>query len=267
MRLDRALPPETLRGHKPIMRLWHTKTVWEKLAKEDPYWAVLTDPDKAGNKWQLEEFFATGRETVDRDLETIRKTVTLPEAGRALDFGCGVGRLTQALATHFETVVGVDVAAPMIELAREHNSAGARVEYVHNPASDLAIFPEASFDFVYSVITLQHIPPALIRNYLKEFCRICRPGGVIFFQLPATAPRPKWRFSWYPPTTWMRIKRYLRKKAAIDPEMTMNALKKDEVLAIFAKNGANPLKIESYNAAGDLKSYAYLFQRGHVVTC
>ena len=42
---------------------------------------------------------------------------------RALDFGCGVGRLTRALGTRFESALGVDISAGMIEQARRLNEA------------------------------------------------------------------------------------------------------------------------------------------------
>ncbi|MBT5902148.1 MAG: class I SAM-dependent methyltransferase [Opitutaceae bacterium] len=244
------------------MRLWHTKTVWEKLAREDPFWAVLTDPDKSNNRWKLDEFFETGRKTVDDNMVTIKAALPDLCLNTALDFGCGVGRLSQALGEHFHRVTGIDVAAPMIELAETHNRAPEKIAYRHNPASDLRQLPDDSFDLVYSVITLQHIPPSLIRGYLREFCRVCRPGGAIFFQLPATAPSKRWRFPWYLPTTWMRVKRFFLKTTAIQAEMSMNALKKDEVLAILAKNGVKTVQTSPYAAAGDLESFSYLAQKG-----
>ncbi|WP_221032861.1 class I SAM-dependent methyltransferase [Actomonas aquatica] len=240
------------------MRLWHNKTVWEKLAREDPYWAVLTLPDTTGNRWEIEQFFATGRENVDTDLTYIAGQRPDLRREHALDFGCGVGRLSQALADHFAQVTGIDIAAPMIELAQKHNQHGERVRYVHNPASDLRCLPDASFDLVYSVITLQHIPTALIRGYLREFLRVCRPGGAIYFQLPAEAPVQPWRFSWYPPTLWMRFKRWFRKAAAIDPEMVMNALPKAEVIALLEKHGGTVIDTRPDHAAGDLESWSYL---------
>jgi len=243
------------------MRLWHTKTVWEKLARQDPYWAVLTDPAKTDNQWKIEEFFATGRETVDADVAYLQSKVTLAPQSRVLDFGCGVGRLSQALAGHFSDVHGVDVAEPMVELARQHNHHDERVTYHHNPASDLRLFPKGHFDLIYSVITLQHIPPPLIRGYLAEFCRTCRPGGLIYFQLPSTSPPSRWRFSWYPPTTWMRIKRFFLRKTAIQAEMTMNSLRKGEVLAIFSQNGAKPVDIRPDHSAQPLESWTYLFKK------
>jgi len=244
------------------MRLWHTKTVWERLARQDPYWAVLTDPQKTGNQWERDEFFATGQKTVEEDIAYLRSKIELPGSGRVLDFGCGVGRLSQALAAHFDEVHGVDIAEPMIELAKNHNQHGPRVAYHHNPASDLRLFPDNHFDLIYSVITLQHIPAPLIRGYLHEFCRICRPGGFIYFQLPSTEPSKRWRFSWYLPTTWMRIKRFLLRKTMIRPIMSMNSLKKSEVLGIINQNHAKLVNIRPDNSAAPHQSWTYLFQKG-----
>lgn len=240
------------------MKLWHTKTVWEKLAREDPYWAVLTVPDKAGNRWQPGEFFETGVADVAADMDYLGEHLPELRRGRALDFGCGVGRLTQALARHFEHVTGLDVAEPMIERAREHNEQGDRVNYVHNPASDLRQFDDDQFDLVYSVITLQHIPVALTRGYLREFVRVCRPGGALLFQMTATVPLSHARFSWYPPTIWKRLKRGFLRVTGLKAQMSMNALSKSEVIDCLGKAGANVVKVRPYHAAGELESWLYL---------
>ncbi len=107
---------------------------------------------------------------------------------RALDFGCGVGRLSQALAEHFERVVGVDIAESMVQRAREYNRYGDRVVYLVNTSDDLEILDSNSFDFVYTNITLQHIPPEPAGKYIREFFRVLRPGGVAIFQVPSGKP-------------------------------------------------------------------------------
>jgi 2-polyprenyl-3-methyl-5-hydroxy-6-metoxy-1,4-benzoquinol methylase len=102
---------------------------------------------------------------------------------RALDFGCAVGRLTQALADHFAHVVGVDIAQAMVDQARAYNRHGARVDYVLNTAPDLRVFGDASFDFVYCNKVLQHIRPRAQLGFIREFVRLLRPGGVAAFQM------------------------------------------------------------------------------------
>jgi SAM-dependent methyltransferase len=104
--------------------------------------------------------------------------------GAALDFGCGVGRLTQALCRHFERAVGVDIAPSMIRLANQFNRFGDRCRYCLNEANDLRLFADDSFDFIYSNLVLQHMQPDYSKNYIKEFVRVLAPGGIAFFQLP-----------------------------------------------------------------------------------
>lgn len=163
---------------------------WNLFGKQDPLWAIATWPDKKGNRWKLDEFFALGQKEVDEVLEDIRKLGLVFSRGRALDFGCGVGRLTQALAKHFTQVVGVDIAHSMIDLARRYNRHGSDCRYVLNEVADLRQFPEDDFDFVYSNIVLQHMEPDYSKAYIREFVRVLRPQGVVVFQLPSRCTVP-----------------------------------------------------------------------------
>jgi 2-polyprenyl-3-methyl-5-hydroxy-6-metoxy-1,4-benzoquinol methylase len=106
--------------------------------------------------------------------------------GRALDFGCGVGRLTQALARHFNLVERVDIVRSMIELSNKFNRYGDRCKY-HVSGADLSMFDDETFDFMYSNLVLQHIKPEYSRNYIKEFLRMLAPKGVLVFDLATEA--------------------------------------------------------------------------------
>lgn len=158
---------------------------WEDAARKDPLWAILSDPAKRNRAWDLDEFFETGRREIARlftDLRALRYSL---RPGDALDFGCGVGRLTQALAPSFQRVTGVDVSPTMIRLAERLNRFPDRVRYVVNTRPDLVVLPAMSFDFIYSDIALQHIPPDQSRAYIAEFLRVLKPGGLAVFQLTA----------------------------------------------------------------------------------
>ena len=95
--------------------------------------------------------------------------------GRALDFGCGVGRLTQALALHFDAVTGVDISGPMLEHARAHNRLGERVTYVHNTRPDLACFADGSFDCITIGFGLRNVTDKAAA--LAAMGRLLKPGG------------------------------------------------------------------------------------------
>jgi SAM-dependent methyltransferase len=160
------------------------QSTWEDLAKQDPLWAILSVPAKKGGKWDLEEFFYQGRAEATRVLQKVTSLHSL-RFEAALDFGCGVGRVTQYFADQFQKVIGVDISARMIELARQFNQSRQNVEYCHNPHRDLAMFTDRSFDFVYSNLVLQHMKPMYAVRYINEFFRITRPDGIIVFQIPA----------------------------------------------------------------------------------
>lgn len=163
---------------------------WEELAEVDPLWAILASPEGKGGRWQLDEFFATGEKEIADVFDTADRLGLPKQHDLALDFGCGVGRLTRALAGRFREAVGVDIAEEMVRLARELNQ-GGNCRFELNARSDLTAFDDRSFDFVYSALVLQHLPRReLIEGYLGEFLRVLRPGGLAVFQtlahLPAT---------------------------------------------------------------------------------
>ncbi len=147
-------------------------------------WAVLTGPLATARAWDEDAFFKTGVAEIESVLDRVCRVAATPRFERALDFGCGVGRLTQALGRHFKKADGVDIASAMIARAQALNRLGDRCQYHLNETDDLAAFSDGLFDFVYSTITLQHMEPRYSRRYIEEFFRVVRPGGVVVFQIP-----------------------------------------------------------------------------------
>jgi SAM-dependent methyltransferase len=90
--------------------------------------------------------------------------------GRVLDYGCGYGDLTAAVArTH--DVVGCDVDPGRVAFARREHQ---RVEFAQCTPAE-APFAAASFDVVLSAVVIHFVPdPAA---YLREARRVLRPGG------------------------------------------------------------------------------------------
>ena len=167
------------------MELKELQKHWNQFGKQDPLWAILTQQDKKGNKWTPEEFFESGRQEIAGVMEYVQKLGLLRQRGRALDFGCGVGRLTQALASYFDEVVGVDIAPSMVRLAKQYNRLCAGCAYRVNDQDNLRLFPDQEFHFIYSNIVLQHMKPEYAKSYIKKFLRVLKPEGVLIFQLPS----------------------------------------------------------------------------------
>jgi SAM-dependent methyltransferase len=174
---------------------------WTRLGGEDPLWAVCVAPGKRHGGWGEAEFLATGRAEVDAAVEWLERLGSGPGWGRVLDFGCGAGRLSQALARHADAVVGVDISPGMLDTARRLNTA-PNCEFVLNDGPDLRMFGDGSFDLVYTALVLQHLPRPMVETCLAEFLRVLRPGGVAVAQTP-TSPRwtfrgALWRFAPWP---------------------------------------------------------------------
>jgi SAM-dependent methyltransferase len=175
------------------MRLRDLQRNWQRMAETDPLWAISTAPEYKAHKWDLEQFFASGVKEIRDAMTDVRAARPDLARGTALDFGCGVGRLSQALADHFDHVTGVDIAPAMIGQGRELNRHGEGVCYVLNESSDLSQFSASSFDFIYSAITLMHMEPRYSTRYIAEFVRLLRPDGAALFQLPAPTHRQQIR--------------------------------------------------------------------------
>lgn len=162
---------------------------WEDLGELDPCWAILAYPERRFGRWDLDEFFRSGEEEIARLRVDMQRLGYPTRAERALDFGCGVGRLTRSLAPHFRRVYGVDVSAPMITAARKLNAGLLNCEFVLNGHPDLRIFPNDHFDLIYSVLVLQHLPTrAAIVAYVADFARVLAPGGLLVCQIPSHIP-------------------------------------------------------------------------------
>jgi SAM-dependent methyltransferase len=131
---------------------------WRHYGAFEPYYGVLTHERflRANlNAEALEEFWQTGRADVQRSWSQLTKLFGDREPRSALDFGCGVGRLTRAMAEIAERAVGVDISPEMIAEG-QLNALPANVELTTE-------VPDGPFDWINSFIVFQHIPP--VRGY------------------------------------------------------------------------------------------------------
>jgi ubiquinone/menaquinone biosynthesis C-methylase UbiE len=165
--------------------LQHVMETWEVLGKEDPLWAIFSDPGKRGGRWDLQEFMETGERNVAHYHELIATHAhTSGTFSHVLDFGCGVGRLTFPWGKRAKRVTGVDISSGMLQIANDNLAGREHIKFVLNQSDDLQVFNNGEFDLVFSLVCLQHMPWSLAASYIAEFSRIGSPGGVVAFQLP-----------------------------------------------------------------------------------
>ncbi|HEV8516704.1 MAG TPA: class I SAM-dependent methyltransferase [Candidatus Limnocylindrales bacterium] len=159
---------------------------WEELARLDPYWAILTHPERRHGRWAVDEFFLTGEAEARRVLDRAA-SLGLPRTfGRLLDVGCGLGRVTRGFAPHFVECHGCDISAAMIDGARTLNRDLVNCRFTLVSGRDLGAFESASFDMVYCRFVLQHLPGGqAIRDSIVELVRVLAVDGLLVFQLPS----------------------------------------------------------------------------------
>lgn len=166
------------------------RSEWNERAREDANYYVAF-----GRREQdEEEFFATGADVV-RALETELKR--LSRRKRALEIGCGPGRLLRPMSRHFQEIHGIDVADEMVVRARRNLAQVPHAHAHHAEGSDLRAFPDSYFDFVYSYAVFQHIPAGeVVFGYLREVSRVLTPGGIAHLQLNGLAKSAQTYTTW-----------------------------------------------------------------------
>ncbi|MFC2113954.1 class I SAM-dependent methyltransferase [Bacteroidota bacterium] len=230
------------------MSFLSTKKNWEGFAKSDPLWAICTRPDKKGGRWTTEEFFQMGKTEIERILNLLKEKNYFPSnPEKALDFGCGVGRLSRSLTSYFSDITGVDVSQSMVTKALELNKDLEQVlHFVHNTENDLELFQNATYDFVFTTIVLQHIPYPESLSYIREFARILKSGGVMVFQLPTEDIRELSLLK------KLRSRIKIRERMALlgigkGYQMEMHIVPENEVTEILTSSGCEILDVFSTN--------------------
>ncbi len=158
-------------------------TQWNERAEENAYHYIASEKDV----WHERDFFESGERDVARHVDPFLREMNLDPTGkRMVEIGCGVGRMTFALAKRFGEVHGVDISSEMIQRAMGYKEklGFKNVSFQLGSGNDLLGLSDGSFDFCFSFIVLQHIPdPGIIRNYVSEMGRVLKVGGLYRFQV------------------------------------------------------------------------------------
>jgi 2-polyprenyl-3-methyl-5-hydroxy-6-metoxy-1,4-benzoquinol methylase len=146
-------------------------------AEDDAFW--LHDADPAVD---ICDPTLTVGACLDAILPTLAEHVPLEQA-RIVEFGCGVGRLTNPVQARYPDarVVGVDISARFLDIAAtEAARLGVNPTYILSANVGLAAIPEAQgCDAVYTMCVLQHLDGDRKRGLLHQAGRVLRPGGVL----------------------------------------------------------------------------------------
>ena len=216
-----------------------TDRAWQQYGKDNPYFGVLSDERFRGASLcesALRDFHASGEQYVQETLALCQRHFAAPVPTKALDFGCGVGRLTLALARHFESVTGIDVSQAMLDEARTScNTLGVGNVRWCEKLEELA-HEEGTFSFINTFIVLQHIEPTRGLGFIAAMLRLLDQGGHGAIHLTYAREKDRATLGVRPfgSKATQAIRRRLsalhRRLARRDPEMQMNAYPLNEVL-------------------------------------
>jgi SAM-dependent methyltransferase len=247
------------------MRKADTDADWELWGQRDPYFGVISnDKYRRKNLTQASkmEFFQSGEGHVHHLLEVCRKYVDKDFAPKsALDFGCGVGRITIPLARVVERVVGLDVADSMLSEARNNRDLyrASNVELLKSDDSLSAV--SGSFDLVHSTIVFQHLEPARGRELFRKLLSLLAPGGICAAHFTYGKIHYPATYGTVPPAEAPAgLSDTAQNARDADPLMLMNAYNVNELLFIVQTSGVARIHLEFTDHGGELGVILY-FQK------
>jgi SAM-dependent methyltransferase len=166
---------------------------WESLGAGESFWSVLTSDEfhSIALSETKQRFFASGEADLCDLINAFeRNFIDYSSICSAIDFGCGLGRVTHWLQRKFSQygsmrTYGVDISATHLAQAREElpTYGLSGVEFIHTPSVDsLQALPKV--DLIFTRISLQHSPPPVIVRAIDALLAALNPAGYAHFQVP-----------------------------------------------------------------------------------
>lgn len=215
---------------------------WHKLGKENPYWSVLTQEQYKNNNFDnnRSSFYSSGKYFVDVFMASLRRaSINIKNIKSCIDFGCGVGRVTFYLSKNFPMIYGIDISENHLNIARNYllSKDVSNVELIHALIiNDFESMPKV--DAIFSVITLQHNPPPVIKILFQILLRHLTPKGIAYIQLPT-----------YKNGYMFEIERYLN--SADDHQLEMHFIPQIEIYKIIDQEGCVCLEVREDGMVSD----------------
>jgi 2-polyprenyl-3-methyl-5-hydroxy-6-metoxy-1,4-benzoquinol methylase len=211
------------------------KNTWNRYGKEEPFWSVITNTkfkQENINQKNLDEFFLSGKHDAEFIKSKYKKYYT-HENPKILDFGCGVGRILSAWANP-KLADGCDISASHLETAKKY--------CIHNTLHlvEPGQCPKG-YDIIYSLITLQHCRPNLIKQCVISIIHALNTNGLALLHIPY----------------------FIARVHSSDTNMEMNYITQEEVNTICKENGVKILDIDESRdmCGGNIKNCVYIIQK------
>ncbi len=200
------------------------KRDWDERARKNAFHYIAS----WRSDWDPRSFFESGEEDYRRLVTPILQEMNFdPRSKSMVEVGCGAGRMTRVFAREFAQVDALDISVEMQRQAKEYLREFQNIRWILADGATLNGVEDASADFVFSYLVLQHLPAhSLATALLREILRVLKPGGLFLLQYNG-ARKPS--MNWKGRTAWnavnalwsaglQRAARAAAKSLHLDPE-------------------------------------------------
>jgi SAM-dependent methyltransferase len=225
---------------------------WKYWGLKNPYYGVLTSEEFRIENLTLDskqEFFLSGEKHINSILEFIHNHInpnfTLQ---KAVDFGCGTGRLLIPLAKQSKEAVGIDISEQMLLEASKNCKSESlnNVEFILS-TDDLEKLT-GSYNFIHSFIVFQHIPVFRGEQIIQNLFNHLAPSGIGIFHLTYHRNASKFRKA----INWLRVQipffnnifNVIQGKKIAEPIMQMNQYSLNRLFSFFQARGVQKIFTE-----------------------
>jgi len=216
------------------------REAWTHLGILRPHFSVLTNdkylPENLHES--IDDFWSSGEVEANQMIKILeRHGCGGYRDKQCVEYGCGVGRVTMALARKFKRVDAYDISPGHLQRAQlRAQETGVRNVVLHQCSSNmLAKLQEC--DFFYSRIVFQHNPPPVIIELTRQALASLRPGGVAVFQVPTHIVG--YRF---------RLQEWLNTNHALD--MQMHCVPQSKLFELITEQRCVVLEVREDGSAG-----------------
>lgn len=234
------------------LALERMRLAWTHLGTDRAHHSVLTNdaflPQNLPSS--IAHFWASGEQEAEQVFATIASNGMKPDELTCVEFGCGVGRVTGALARRFARVVAYDISPAHLARAAERMT-DLGLANVHLVACTESVLESIeACDFVYTRLVLQHNPPPLMNLLVRSLLRALSPGGLAIFQLPTFGDGYSFSLD-----AWLTAPQPL--------DMEMHCLPQRYVFRAVADTGCTVLQVIEDESAGNagLVSNTFIVKR------
>jgi tRNA (mo5U34)-methyltransferase len=213
---------------------------WAQMGATKPHWSVLTGTEYLPqniNHLSIDRFYESGI-TEARTIGAIlnRHDFHNIASKTCVEYGCGLGRVTLALAGMFKSVKGYDISATHLKLAEERKAA-QKIDNAKFILSKDVNEKVSSCDFFYSRLVFQHNPPPLILQLIASALGSLREGGVAIFQV-----------STYGPDYSFHVQKYIAKEW--QPRLELHCVPQSEVFRAISAAECEVLEVREDSSLG-----------------